>query len=148
MWFGFIHMPQWSRPVSWKVFVLYPVVSTWWPHAQPVSFYYDDFEWNGWSKSETGILSLRLSLRPLNPTCCWMKRTTSRGIIGLLAFYFLLCSPASQFGLVSLLSIVVLLALFLIILFFPFLSHIVLCNSAFGPRFCANKIISYHILNN
>ena len=23
---------------------------------QPVSFYYDDFEWNGWSKSETGIL--------------------------------------------------------------------------------------------
>ena len=22
----------------------------------PVSFYFDDFEWNGWSKSETGIL--------------------------------------------------------------------------------------------
>ena len=44
-----------------------------------------------------------------------------RGITGLLAFYFLLCSSASQFGLVSLLSIVVLLALFLIILFFFFL---------------------------
>ena len=72
-------------------------------------------------------------------------------IIGLLAFYFLLCSPVSQFGLVSLLSIVVLLALFLAILFsfffFSFLSHIVNCNSAFGARFCANKIISYHIIS-
>ena len=70
MWFGFIRMSRWSRPVNWKVFVLYPVVtngqwltSIWWPRAQtlmtwviPVSFYYDDFEWNGWSKSETGIL--------------------------------------------------------------------------------------------
>ena len=68
-------------------------------------------------------------------------------IIGLLAFYFLLCSPASQFGLVSLLSIVV---LFSFVsghtVFFSFLSHIVHCNSAFGPRFCANKIISYHAI--
>ena len=29
-------------------------------------------------------------------------------------------------------------------IFFSFLSHLVHCNSAFGPRFCANKIISYH----
>ena len=26
------------------------------------------------------------------------------------------------------------------------LSYIVLCNSALGPRFCANKMISYHII--
>ena len=31
--------------------------------------------------------------------------------------------------------------------FFPFLSHIVHCNLAFGPRFCANKILSYHIIS-
>ena len=30
--------------------------------------------------------------------------------------------------------------------FFSFLSHIVHCNSAFGPGFGANKIISYHII--
>ena len=66
-------------------------------------------------------------------------------IIGHLAFYFLLCSPASQFGLVSLLSIDVLLVFVSgHTMFFPFLCHIVHRNSVFGPRFCANKIISYH----
>ena len=46
-------------------------------------------------------------------------------------------------------SIVVLIAGHTVcVCFFPFFSHIVLCNSAFGPRFCAIKsyhIISYHI---
>ena len=32
------------------------------------------------------------------------------------------------------------------VVFFFFLSYIVHCNSALGPRFCANKIISYHII--
>ena len=48
----------------------------------------------------------------------------------------------------------ILLALFLVILcvcgfffFFFLLSFIVHCNSALGPRFCANKIISYHIIS-
>ena len=83
-----------------------------------------------------------------SPIPYYVELLNSKLRYGLLAFYFLLCSPASQFGLVSLLSIVVLFALFLVILcVFFLLSYIVHCNSALGPRFCANKIISYHIIS-
>ena len=61
----------------------------------------------------------------------------------ILAFYFLLCSSASQLGLVSLLSIVVLLLCFWSYCVFTFFSYIVLCNSAFGPS-SYHIIISYH----
>ena len=50
-----------------------------------------------------------------NPILCGVNQQITP-IIELLAFYFLLCLPALQLGLVSLLSIFVFIALFLVIL--------------------------------
>ena len=60
-------------------------------------------------------------------------------------FYFLLCSPASQFGLVSLVSIVVLLTLFLVLLcFFPLCLILYIVIRPLGRDFV--QIKSYHII--